>query len=144
MCRVSVTEPFGKNHLVNSDCALLSQGGKDGQRRRTHLSPTQVSCSISVITSAISNFSRCEGEGKQEREFIKEKKKNADPRARHKDREGNSAGSSAALTHSRQSLTSMSSRSSFFRRRMLDSSSLSSRERSSGTGRKKKKTQSKS
>lgn len=70
---VSVTESFGKNHLVISDCALLSQGGKDGQRRRTHLSPTQVSCSISVITSAISNFSRCEGEGSKRERVHKRK-----------------------------------------------------------------------
>lgn len=132
MCCVSVAQSFGKNHL--GLCSALT-GRERQSAKRTHLSPTQVSCSISVITSAISNFSRC-GEGSK-REFRKEKT-NADPRARHKDREGNSAGSSAASTHSRQSLTSMSSRSSFFRRRMLDSSSLSSRERSSGTGREKK------
>ena len=35
------------------------------QRVKPYLSPTQVNCSISVITSAISNFNLCNGEDKQ-------------------------------------------------------------------------------
>lgn len=94
----------------------------------THLSPTQVSCSISVITSAISNFSRCGGGPKGK--YIKREEKCSLGGKKKGTWESNT------LNPPRPSLTSMSSRSSFFRRRMLDSSSLSSRERSSGTGRK--------